>query len=205
MKKKLLLLFSISGLIITFTLFIARSLFLYNITGENYTFNHSSLPEAKDSQSINVSNLPDISSAHEDSSLSCLKTTGTVIITIPEFINDMQCREYTLKSGDTLTSIAKKYISTCTLNSSLKLIKEASNITNADFLSAGTKIRIPETLLSNGYIHKVVYGDTWNKICRDYYPIYNSDYMSKVLIFINDLPDNNLPLGTEIYLPNINI
>lgn len=205
MKKKVLLIISISGLIMAFLLFIARSFILYDLTDENYSFNNSSSREINNTPSVDVSNIPDKRSAREDSSLCCFNSSGTVIITIPEFIRDMQCSEYTLKDGDTLTSIARKYISTCTLNASLKLIKEASNISNPNLISTGTKIRIPETLLSNGYIHTIVYGDTWDKLCTDYYPIYNSDYMVKVLMFINDLPDNNLPLGTEIYLPNINI
>ncbi|MDO5518312.1 MAG: LysM domain-containing protein [Clostridium sp.] len=205
MKKKMLLLSSIFGLIIAFTLFIARSIFLYNITGENFNMNQSSLPEKENSQSVTTANSSHDNILDKDDSVSCINSSGNVIITVPEFINDMQCSEYTLKPGDTLTSIARRYISTCTLNSALKLIKEVNNITNANLISTGSKIKIPETILSNGYIHTVVYGDTWDKLCLDYYPIYNSDYMSKILIFINDLPDNNLPLGTEIYLPNINI
>lgn len=138
-------------------------------------------------------------------SISCLNSSGNVIITIPEFVRNMQCTQYTLQYGETLTSIAQKYISTCTINSAVKLIKEASKITDADSIFVGNKIYIPETILKNGYLHVIKSGDTWSKLCRDYYPVYNSEYMTKLLIFINDLPNSTLPLGTEIYLPNINI
>lgn len=134
-----------------------------------------------------------------------LASSGNVIITIPEFIKNMQCKKHTLQSGETLTSIAKKYVSTCPIKCSVKLIKEASKITNADLISAGSTIYIPETILNNGYLYTPKYGDTWDKLCKDYYPIYNSDYITELLIFINDLHNTTLPVGTEIYLPEINI
>ncbi|NME82859.1 LysM domain-containing protein [Clostridium sp. SM-530-WT-3G] len=135
----------------------------------------------------------------------CFTSGGNVIITIPEYLYNMQCKEYIVQKGETLNSIAKNYVSTCPTNCSVKLIKEASKINNADSISAGTKIYIPETILKNGYIHVVQSGDTWSKLCRDYYPIYDITSMTNLLIFINDLPNNSLSIGDEIYLPNINI
>lgn len=203
MKKKLLLSFFISIFFVAFILFISGTLFLYNITNNSPALNQSNLSKEKDYNSSNINTNASIKK--NESSINCMNNRGNVIITLPEFINNMQCKDYILKPGDTLISIANNYISTCPLNCSLKLIKEASNISNVDSLNAGTKIRIPENTLNNGYIHTVVYGDTWEKICRDYYPIYNSEYLIQILIFINDLPNNTLPLGNEIYLPNINI
>ena len=203
MKKKLLLSFFISIFFVAFILFISGTLFLYNITNNSPALNQSNLSKEKDYNSSNINTNASIKK--NESSINCMNNKGNVIITLPEFINNMQCKDYILKPGDTLISIANNYISTCPLNCSLKLIKEASNISNVDSLNAGTKIRIPENTLNNGYIHTVVYGDTWEKICRDYYPIYNSEYLIQILIFINDLPNNTLPLGNEIYLPNINI
>lgn len=203
MKKKLLLSFFISIFFVAFILFISGTLFLYNITNNSTALNQSNLSKEKDYNSSNINTNASIKK--NESSINCMNNKGNVIITLPEFINNMQCKDYILKPGDTLISIANNYISTCPLNCSLKLIKEASNISNVDSLNAGTKIRIPENTLNNGYIHTVVYGDTWEKICRDYYPIYNSEYLIQILIFINDLPNNTLPLGNEIYLPNINI
>lgn len=201
MKKKLLF----SLFIFTFILFIVISIYLYNMDNKTSNLSQADVIKKDTYNSLTSNkNLPKIINNY-DYSVNCINTSGTVIITIPEYINNMQCKEYTLQPGDTLTSIAKRYISTCPLNSALKLIKEASNISNSNLLNAGTKIRIPETILNNGYIHTVVYGDTWEKLCRDYYPIYDSNYLKQILIFINDLPDNNLPLGKEIYLPNINI
>lgn len=206
MKKKFIFFFVFSISFFTLVLFTARIIFLYKIADQNYSMKNPSPSQITSShnriEQNNSSNADIINTAH---SISCFNSSGNVIITIPEFVMNMQCTQYTLQHGETLTSIAQKYISTCTINSAVKLIKEASKITNADSISAGSKIYIPETILKNGYLHTITSGDTWSKLCRDYYPIYNSDYMTKLLIFINDMPDSNLPLNTEIYLPNINI
>lgn len=199
-KFKLFLIFSIA--ICTLVLFPSIITSLYKI------IKNDSLVE-NTSTSYNNSDSEYVDSYVYDKRRSndalCFNTSGNVIITIPEFISNMQCKEYTLQYGETLTSIAKKYNSTCPINTSVKLIKEASKITNADSISTGSKIYIPETILKNGYLYTIKYGDTWNELCKDYYPIYNSDCITKLLIFINDLNNNTLPSGTQIYLPNINI
>jgi len=205
MKKKFIF-FPILLITIFTCVLLVTNIISYKKTIGNYAFNNQKISTEK--------SLDNLISKNDQSQLPIKETTnniytsnntGNVLITIPQFINDMQCKEYTLKDGETLTSIAKNYISTCPLNSGVKLIKEASKINNADLICAGSKILIPETILKNGYIHKIEYGDTWNKLCRYYYSIYNSEYMKKLLIFINDFPDTTLPLGTEIYMPNINI
>lgn len=199
MKKKFIFFLIISSAL---TLFTVKFICLYRVAQQHSKVQNTSASSYNLFSNNNVSNLNTPKSAN---SLECFNTSGNIIITIPEFIYNMQCKEYTIQKGETLTSIAKNYVSTCPINSSVKLIKEASKITNADSISSGTKIYIPETILKNGYIHITESGDNWSKLCRDYYPIYDVNSMTNLLIFINDLPDKSIPIGTEIYLPNINI
>lgn len=129
--------------------------------------------------------------------------SNKVHITIQEFINNMQCADYTVKSGDTLTDIAGRYSSTCSLNASLKLIKTANNINSSTSLQSGMILKIPEKILKNGTVYKIAAGDTWSKLCNKYYPLYDVNYIMPLLIFINNFNDTTLPLGKEIYLPKI--
>ena len=132
-----------------------------------------------------------------------VQCANKVHITIQEFINNMQYTNYTVKSGDTLTDIANRYSSTCTLSASLKLIKTANNIKSSSSLQSGINLKIPEQILKNGITHKISSGDTWSKICNEYYPLYDLDYIMPLLIFINNFNDTTLPLGEHIYLPQI--
>lgn len=198
MKKKFIFFFIF--LIISFF----SALLAFKITYSNQTIEQYSKTQ-NTSVSSCENNTSDLTIRDSTTNTKCFNASGNVIITIPEYIYNMQCKEHIIQKGETLNAIAKNYVSTCPINCSVKLIKEASKITNADLVSAGTKIYIPETILKNGYIHVVQSGDTWSKLCRDYYPIYNIKSMTNLLIFINDLPDNSLSIGNKIYLPNINI
>lgn len=129
--------------------------------------------------------------------------SNKVHITIQEFINNMQCADYTVKTGDTLTDIASRYSSTCSLNASLKLIKTANNMNSSATLQSGMILKIPEKILKNGTVYKITSGDTWSKLCNKYYPLYDVNYIMPLLIFINNFNDTTLPLGKEIYLPKI--
>ena len=99
--------------------------------------------------------------------------------------------------------ILMKYNSTCPLNSSLKLIKSVNKFNSPDEIKAGMQINIPEITFKNGMVYRIVQGDTWTKICNEYYPVYDLNYIMNLLIYVNDLKDTTLPLDTTIFLPKI--
>lgn len=65
------------------------------------------------------------------------------------------------------------------------------------------QINIPEITFKNGMVYRIVQGDTWTKICNEYYPVYDLNYIMNLLIYVNDLKDTTLPLDTTIFLPKI--
>lgn len=129
--------------------------------------------------------------------------SNKVHITITEFINNLQCSQYTIKESENLNDILMKYNSTCPLNSSLKLIKSVNKFNSPDEIKAGMQINIPEITFKNGMVYRIVQGDTWTKICNEYYPVYDLNYIMNLLIYVNDLKDTTLPLDTTIFLPKI--
>lgn len=142
-------------------------------------------------------------SIHNNVIYSKIPCSNKVHITITEFINNLQCSQYTIKEGENLNDILMKYSSTCPLNSSLKLIKSVNKFNSPDEIKAGMQINIPEITFKNGMIYKIVQGDTWTKICDEYYPIYDLNYIMNLLIYVNDLKDTTLPLDATIFLPKI--
>lgn len=119
------------------------------------------------------------------------------------YLSSLQCVSYKLKSGETLTDVARKYQETCNLNTTIKIIKSINKINDENNINAQSVLYIPEYALKNGRIHKVSAGDTWYKIANDYYPKYTTDSIMKFLVYINNLSNNDLPLGEEIFIPSI--
>ena len=89
---------------------------------------------------------------------------------------------YVIESGDTLTSIAKKFGTT------VKFLKELNNIENADIIKSGDDIRT-----SLNYI--IVSGDTLTDIARRY-----STSVSR-LVKVNDIdyPDH-IEIGQKLVI-----
>ncbi|MDO4963785.1 MAG: LysM peptidoglycan-binding domain-containing protein [bacterium] len=100
---------------------------------------------------------------------------------------------YTVKSGDSLWSIAKKY------NVSVSEIKESNGLVNS-LLNVGQVLKIPqidqEEVSSNIYIVKS--GDSLYKISQ------NFDTTVSELISINNLTNTNLSIGQKLQIPQIN-
>lgn len=174
--------------------------FDYKVTRQNNKYDGNNT-EIKTSYSDNKCSPS--TSMIDNNTYSSVQCANKVHITIQEFLNNMQCSHYKVQEGETLTDISNNYSSTCTLNASLKLIKAANNIQSPDAIQSGMVLNIPEIILKNGTLHKVVKGDSWNKICNEYYPIYDLNYIMQLLVYINDLNDDTLPLNTVIFLPKI--
>lgn len=108
-----------------------------------------------------------------------------------------------MKSGETLTDIARRYENNCNLNTTIKLITSINKLDNRNDIDSGTLLAIPEDTLKNGIMYTIISGDTWYKIRNEYYYQYDADSIMNFLVYINDLPNNDLPLGERIFLPSI--
>lgn len=102
---------------------------------------------------------------------------------------------YTVKSGDTLYSIARKY------NTTVDKIKTLNNLTN-NTLSIGTNLTIPsndnEEINNNYLTYKVVSGDTLYSIARKY------NTSIDLIKNINNLANNNLSINQVLKIPASN-
>lgn len=190
--------------IYTFIIVISFLLFDLSILNKNNNHTSNNIENSKMNKNFNVNDQSaNTDTCTNNTSYKSIQCTNKVHITIHEFINNMQCSQYTVKDGETLTDISNNYSSTCTINASLKLIKTANNINSSDLIQSGMTIKIPEIILKNGTLYKVKKGDTWSKICDKYYPVYDLNYIIPLLIYINDFKDNTLPLDAKIFLPKI--
>lgn len=156
----------------------------------------------------NSSNVIDNNTKNSDTyaisnNISNAINTEKKTITISNFLNNLKCTNYILKSGETLTQVARKYENTCNLNTSLKLIKSINKINDVDNINSGFTLFIPESIITTGTMHLVTTGDTWYSICQKHYNTYDVNSITKILVYINDLPNNDLPLGESIFLPSI--
>lgn len=99
---------------------------------------------------------------------------------------------YTIKSGDTLYSIAKKY------NTTVNAITTLNNLTS-NTLSIGQTLKIPvSTQNTNEKTYTVKSGDTLYSIARKYNTTVSE------LINRNNLKTSNLSIGQELIIPDNN-
>lgn len=99
---------------------------------------------------------------------------------------------YTVKSGDTLYSIAKKYDTT------VNAITTINNLTS-NTLSIGQTLKIPvSTQNTNEKTYTVKSGDTLYSIARKYNTTVSD------LINRNNLKTSNLSIGQKLIIPNNN-
>ena len=98
---------------------------------------------------------------------------------------------YTVKSGDSLWSIAKKF------NLSVADLKEANGLTSS-MLSIGQILKIPviEEPQNNDNIYIVKSGDSLYKIAQ------NFDTTVSEIMSLNNLTNTNLSIGQRLIIPN---
>ena len=109
----------------------------------------------------------------------------------------------TLKDDEKLSDVAKKFKDTCTVNSSLNIIKSLNQISNTSSLESGDTVLVPVNAFQDGKKYSVKEGDTWYSIARKHYPKYNHEVVIDFLMDINPFKNDILPLGEDIFLPNI--
>jgi len=100
---------------------------------------------------------------------------------------------YTIKSGDTLSAIAKKY------NTTVEALMEANNIGDATNIQVGTRLTIvqpPDFTLTMAYeTYEVEQGDTLYTISGEY------GLTIAEIKEINNLTSNNLSVGQQLRIP----
>ena len=100
---------------------------------------------------------------------------------------------YTVKSGDTLYSIANKY------NTTVSALKALNNL-SSNTLSIGTVLKIPtSSQQESGNVYVVQPGDTLYKIA-----VLNNTTVD-ILKELNNLTGNTLSIGKELILPSTGI
>lgn len=121
------------------------------------------------------------------------KLTQAVVNAILEYIGYEVENEsvYTVKSGDTLWNIAKKF------NISVNDLKNENNLTN-NFLSIGQKLIIPSKKTQGENVYTVKSGDTLYSIARKYGITMNE------LIEFNNLDSTLLSIGQTLKIPIVN-
>lgn len=103
------------------------------------------------------------------------------------FTNPVSYQEYTVKSGDNISSISKKYGLT-----NISTLISVNNISNAKQLRVGQKLKIPSI---DGIIHTVNAGETLEGISAKY----NCDYSA--ILDVNDMTSSLLQKGERIFIP----
>ena len=120
-------------------------------------------------------------------------TIGQVLILPPTEIIEIPTTTttYTVKSGDTLYSIAKKY------NTTVEKIKQLNNLPNTT-LTIGKQLQIPTTQFietpTTTITYTVVPGDTLYSIARTYNTTVNN------IKELNNLPSNLLTVGQQLLI-----
>ena len=87
---------------------------------------------------------------------------------------------YTVKSGDTLSNIAKKY------NTSTQILAEYNNISNPNKIYVGQIIKIPTINNTSSEYYTVKSGDTLSSIAKKY-----NTTVTK-LVNLNNIKNKNL-------------
>ncbi|MBI5983159.1 LysM peptidoglycan-binding domain-containing protein [Clostridium perfringens] len=131
------------------------------------------------------------------------KSESKNTISYSSYLKDLETEKYTLKEDEKLSDVAKKFKETCTVNSSLNIIKSLNQISNTSSLESGDTVLVPVNAFQDGKKYSVKEGDTWYSIARKHYPKYNHEVVIDFLMDINPFKNDILPLGEDIFLPNI--
>ena len=178
-----------------------------NNSGSNDTDTNGSNSNGSTNDSSNKkteSTTTDSTASTTGSSASTV-TANMTYLSLNDFASSLSCVNYTIKEGDTLTSICSKYDAYCNLNASINLVTLINNITNPEELTIGDTLKIPESTFVSGTLYEIKEGDSWYKIRDTYYKNYNIDNFMNFIIDLNELPNNMLPLGETIFLPALSV
>lgn len=116
---------------------------------------------------------------------------GTLFISdeIKNFTEPVTYSDYTVKSGESISSISKKFAL-----SNISTLISVNNISNARALRSGQKIIIPSI---DGIVHTVKKGDTLDKIATA------NKVTIESLLDVNDISTEILTVGQRIFIPGV--
>ena len=117
-------------------------------------------------------------------------TEGQILKIPANTVSPEQTEIYTVASGDTLYSIARK------LNTTISKIKELNNLTS-DNLSVGMTLRIPSNL-TNYQKYTIEKGDSLYSISKKF------NTTAPAIKKLNNITSNILSIGTTILIPSPN-
>lgn len=126
-----------------------------------------------------------------------------VSLSLADYTKSLKCTDYTVKFGDTISSISKQYTGHCNYNTVKNILCLVNNKKSTDDLVVGSTFKIPETALTSGTLHKVVKNDTWYKLTKEYYKNYKVEDVENFISSINNMNSKTLMLDTTVYLPQI--
>lgn len=134
------------------------------------------------------------STIDKEESTATLKTLNNRIGTITT---------YTVKKGDTLASISKKYNETCPSKSASNIILKINGLSKASDIKEGMELKLPEEYLSSGTIYTVKVGDTLSSIVSE--NLGDLDWYEAVSILSEDngIENDNIFAGQELFIASI--
>ena len=117
-------------------------------------------------------------------------STGAVI-SASLLSQPVEYQTYKVKSGDTISGIAKKFGLT-----NISTLISVNDIGNVRQLGAGQKLKIPSI---DGIIYSVKSGDTLQKIAAD------NNIKLENLLDVNELTTETLTVGQQLFLPGVGL
>lgn len=124
-------------------------------------------------------------------------------VSLDSYKSTLTTSTYVIKAGDTVSNILRNYEDTCNYMTGVKHLEIFNPQVDLNNLEINSTLNFPTTAFTNGRLYKVVSGDTWYKIAKENYSEYKTDDIINFLISINDLPSSDLPLGENVFLPNL--
>ena len=124
-------------------------------------------------------------------------------ISIDSYASNLSTSNYIVKQGDTVSNILRNFQDTCNYKTALTHLKLFNSNIDLNEIEINSTLNIPNNALKEGRLYKVVSGDTWYKLVKSNYSEYITDDIIDFLITINDLPNADLPLGENIFLPKL--
>lgn len=119
------------------------------------------------------------------------KITDSVATVIQSFTQPVTYQTYKVRSGDTISGIAKKFGLT-----NISTLISVNDIGNVRQLCAGQKLRIPSI---DGVIYTVKKGDSLNSI------ITKNKITLEDLLDVNELTSETLTAGQQLFLPGVGL
>ncbi|WMJ80461.1 LysM peptidoglycan-binding domain-containing protein [Clostridium sp. MB40-C1] len=112
--------------------------------------------------------------------------------------------EYVVKSGDTLSTIAEKFMPWNSKKQAIKTLIEMNKLKNSEILPVGSHLIIPKNPIdtSSCIEHKVTKGETLYKIATKYFPGIDTNKSIKMIMEKNNISDAKLVSeNIVIYIP----